>query len=177
MNHNKALTPTVEGNYENDQYVFFWNGPFSNWYPAKFVIAYNDAEIKFTSSEQAMMYTKAWFFKDYEIAEKIMLSNDPREQKALGREVKNFDKVLWETSAVSIVKSLLVHKFQQNPRLLKILLDTGDKTIVEASPYDEIWGIKMGVDDPNILDESKWKGKNFLGKALMKARKELSYET
>ena len=34
-------------------------------------------------------------------------------------------------------------KFSQNSRLKAILLSTEDKIIVEASPYDTIWGIGL----------------------------------
>ena len=37
-----------------------------------------------------------------------------------------------------------VAKFGQNPALAKLLLDTGDRVLVEAAPRDRIWGIGMG---------------------------------
>jgi ribA/ribD-fused uncharacterized protein len=50
------------------------------------------------------------------------------------------------------------------------LMDTKDKIIVEASPYDKIWGIGLGVDNPDALDISKWQGSNWLGIAIMQVR-------
>lgn len=50
------------------------------------------------------------------------------------------------------------------------LLDTGDRVIVEGSPYDPIWGVKLAWDSNEILDERNWKGSNLLGKALMEVR-------
>lgn len=47
------------------------------------------------------------------------------------------------------------------------------KTFVEASPSDPIWGIMMPIGDPNIVDETNWKGQNLLGKALTSVREEL----
>jgi len=124
-----------------------------------------------------MMFVKAVMFEDVEIATKILDNNSPKEQKALGRMVKNFDAVQWTAVGVDFVSNILVHKFRQNPKLLKILLDTGDKHIVEASPYDNVWGIKMGVNHKDILDETKWQGTNYLGVSLMNARKILRNET
>ena len=49
-------------------------------------------------------------------------------------------------------------------------MNTKNKILVEASPYDLIWGIGMSEDDKDILDEKKWKGQNLMGKAIMKAR-------
>jgi len=45
---------------------------------------------------------------------------------------------------------------------------TGGKTIVEASPYDKIWGIGLSKDDPRALDRSQWQGTNWLGEAIMR---------
>jgi len=57
------------------------------------------------------------------------------------------------------------------------LLETKGTTIVEASPYDTIWGIGMAEDHPDVMDEAKWKGENLLGKALTELRDELIEET
>lgn len=69
-----------------------------------------------------------------------------------------------------IVKSGNLAKFSQDENLKEFLLSTGDKIIVEASPYDSIWGIGMGVKDENIEDPTAWKGENLLGFALMEVR-------
>lgn len=37
-------------------------------------------------------------------------------------------------------------KFSQNPELREILLSTGSKMIVEASPSDKIWGIGFDAE-------------------------------
>ena len=57
-------------------------------------------------------------------------------------------------------------KFDQNDNLKKLLLATGTKTLVEASPYDRIYGVGLAQTDDNILDETKWKGQNLLGQTL-----------
>jgi ribA/ribD-fused uncharacterized protein len=41
---------------------------------------------------------------------------------------------------------------------------------VEASPYDRIWGIGLGAEDPKAKHPSTWQGENLLGFALMDAR-------
>ena len=64
-------------------------------------------------------------------------------------------------------------KFSQNEIFKQKLLETGNRILVEASPVDKIWGVGLDENDENILDESKWKGQNLLGKALMEVRKML----
>ncbi len=39
------------------------------------------------------------------------------------------------------MKRGLIEKFTQNTQLKKSLIDTTDAILVEASPYDTIWGI------------------------------------
>lgn len=41
-------------------------------------------------------------------------------------------------------------KFLQNKELLDFLLSTGNKILVEASPYDTIWGVGMEEANPQI---------------------------
>ena len=59
-------------------------------------------------------------------------------------------------------------KFSQNAKLRKILMQTGDLTLVEAAPSDRIWGIGRSVND--AAAGASWQGQNLLGKALMAAR-------
>ncbi|HIR94499.1 MAG TPA: DUF1768 domain-containing protein [Candidatus Coprenecus stercorigallinarum] len=49
-----------------------------------------------------------------------------------------------------------------------------DKILVEASPYDTVWGIGMKEDDPDCRNPRLWKGENLLGFALMDVREKLS---
>lgn len=43
----------------------------------------------------------------------------------------------------------------------------------EANPKDSIWSCGLAANDPDIFDQSKWKGQNLLGKILMQIREEL----
>jgi ribA/ribD-fused uncharacterized protein len=126
--------------------------------------------------EQYMMAEKAKLFKDSKILEKIMESNTPKQIKALGRIVKNFDESVWKQNRYSIAIKGNLNKFSQNKNLKKFLLGTKNKVIVEASPYDKIWGIGMCTDDKSIENPLFWKGKNLLGFALMEVRDSLNYQ-
>jgi ribA/ribD-fused uncharacterized protein len=45
-------------------------------------------------------------------------------------------------------------KFSQNEKFKEFLLSTNDKILVEASPYDTIWGIGMLETDPRAQNPS-----------------------
>jgi ribA/ribD-fused uncharacterized protein len=152
-----------------DKYVFFWNGIYSQWHPSRFEI--ND--IPFTSCEQYMMYEKAMLFGDEEIAQQVLVAQHPDEQKRLGKLVKGFDRTIWDQNCFSIVYRGNYAKFTQNEDLKEQLLATGDRVLVEASPYDFIWGIKKGEDDDTIHFPSNWSGLNLLGFAIMTVRNQL----
>lgn len=149
------------------EYAFFWRGPLSQWHPSPF---HNKQGVEFSCAEQYMMWRKAILFHDENMAKKILAASTPKEQKALGRRVAGFDASVWEREAVEIVRQGNILKFMQNPELEKILLATLPYHLVEASPYDTIWGIGRGVDAPGIENPRTWRGKNLLGKALEQAR-------
>lgn len=158
-------------------FTFFWGGEFSQWYPSRFtaVVPVGDttAELTFSCAEQYMMYRKAAMFGDWITAEKILATDDPRIQKKLGRGVKPFDPEKWRQEAKHLVYLGNLAKFTQNVELKKVLLFTAGSTLVEASPYDTIWGIGMDVNHADVTDRSKWKGTNWLGEVLTQLRNDL----
>jgi ribA/ribD-fused uncharacterized protein len=54
--------------------------------------------------------------------------------------------------------------------LRSLLLSTAPTELIEASPYDLIWGVGISERDPKIADKTQWRGLNLLGIALMKVR-------
>lgn len=66
-----------------------------------------------------------------------------------------------------------VLKFSQNKELKEFLLSTNDAVLVEASPYDKVWGVGLKRDDIKINNPNKWQGENLLGFALMEVREKL----
>lgn len=154
----------------NDNYHFFWNGEFSQWYPSIFK---DDTGKQFVTAEQYMMYHKALTFGDTEIAEAIMKTDNPSLQKGLGRQVKNFNADVWNAVAKDIVYQGNMYKFSQNSVLLDVLMSTGTRTLVEASPYDTVWGIGLSEVDAKITPPEEWRGTNWLGEVLTKLRDDL----
>ena len=155
---------------ETNTHIYFFGSIYSQW-TKSFFIEYN---IQFTTAEQYMMYHKALLFDDTEIANQILATNNPKEQKALGRKVKGFDVTVWDQKKLAIVTQGNYLKFSQNKKFKEQLLSTGLKIFVEGSPYDSVWGVCLKYSDPLILDEKNWKGQNLLGKALMDVRAKLS---
>jgi ribA/ribD-fused uncharacterized protein len=160
---------------ETDHMILFWNPPcaFCQWTECEFIVS----DQKYCTAEQYMMAEKARLFGDEDIRMKILQTIVPSEQKALGRKVSNFDEEIWKKNCLDIVVRGNLAKFKQNAEMYNILLKTGSKMIVEASPLDKIWGIGLAPDDPKALNPANWKGENLLGKALMKVRDILLNET
>ena len=152
-----------------DQFVFFWNGRFSQWYSSPFTIG----SLTYNCAEQWMMYQKACIFGDLETAVNILASTSPKEQKAYGRKIQGFNDGVWNLLCIDIVRVGNLAKFTQNPELGDYLLETDDLVLVEASPYDKIWGIGMGMTDARVEDPKKWKGLNLLGHVLNSVRDDL----
>jgi len=155
-------------------FTFFFReaSPFSQWYACRFVVD----GVTFRCAEQYMMYGKALLFGDKEIGAEILVAEHPKTQKALGRKVKDFDQGVWERERMRIVKAGNRAKFTQNEELLATLLATKGTTLVEASPFDRIWGIGLAATDPRAQDPKQWKGRNLLGYVLTELRDELLAE-
>ena len=107
------------------------------------------------------------------MAGRIAAASSPRKQKELGRQVKNFDQAIWDGQKEDVVFRGNLAKFTQQIDLKELLLSTGKRIIVEASPEDCVWEIGLAEDDPRTLDPQQWRGLNLLGKAIMRVRKEL----
>ena len=176
-----------------------WRCIFSQWYPQNFVgkesihdltkiIDTNDFEkyIKnntFSTREKWMMICKCLMFakgvhkaKNIELLEtKLIIENNPATIKKLGRKIQGFDEQIWQQYREQVVENGNYLQFSQNEQMRKILLDTQNREIVEASNYDAIWGIGFSENDAEA-NRSEW-GLNLLGKALMKVRNRLAVET
>jgi ribA/ribD-fused uncharacterized protein len=152
-------------------FTFFFTeaSPFSQWYRCSFTV---DGR-PFGCAEQFMMHGKALLFGDAATAAKILAADHPREHKALGRKVKPFDDAIWRREREAIVLAGNRAKFTQNPALRELLLATAGTTLVEASPYDRVWGIGLAESDPRAKDPAQWRGQNLLGKVLTRLRDEL----
>lgn len=153
---------------ETDTHVFFFNGGdfLSNFYRSPFVVN----GIRYSCNEQYIMAQKALLFGDIDACNNILACTSPHDMKQYGRRVKNFDEKIWLENRDKILYDGLYAKFTQNKILYENLKKTGIKTLVEASPYDKIYGVGLAENDPKILDENNWRGENLLGYTLMRVR-------
>lgn len=152
-----------------ERFTLFYGGPASQWASSYFTID----NVVYNTAEQYMMAEKARLFGDDDALEIIMATDNPKIQKATGRTVRNFNKEVWEKEAKLIVYRANLAKFSQNQELLDWLLSTAGTALVEASPWDTIWGIGLDASDPRALDRSQWQGTNWLGEIITQVREDL----
>lgn len=89
---------------------------------------------------------------------------DPSTAKKKGRNVKLRND--WEKVKDGIMEEIVRDKFTRNEDLRKKLLETGNAILIEGNTWsDRYWGV------------CRDKGKNKLGKILMKIREELRNDT
>lgn len=131
--------------------VTFWkadpgceNCELSQWYQGNpFVV---NGRTYYTA-EQYMMSEKALFARDYDAYDKIMQEKDPDKCKKLGRLVKNLDSKEWAKHSREVLFHGNLGKLQGDIAIVDSLLETGDAILVEASPYDDLYGAGIAKED------------------------------
>lgn len=84
----------------------------------------------------------------------------PSEAKRKGRRVKLRSD--WEEIKDDIMYGIVLAKFTQDAKLMRMLLETGDEYLEEGNTWnDTYWGVCRG------------RGKNKLGKILMRVRNKI----
>src|SRR4051794_20835053 len=111
-------------------------GCLSQWYPAPFTAG----GVRYATAEHYMMAGKARLFGDAEAERLVFASDDPGAAKGAGRKVRGFDEDTWAARRYDLVVAANSAKFGQHPALAAFLLGTGERVLVEASPYDTVWG-------------------------------------
>lgn len=124
----------------------------SNFYMCDVII--ND--IKYTNTESAFQSMKT---NNINIR-KSFSSLDPSRAKSKGRRIQLRED--WEKVKDNIMYEIVKSKFSQNKDLRLKLLETENEELIEGNDWnDTYWGVCNG------------KGKNMLGKILMRVRDEL----
>ncbi|CAK4631889.1 unnamed protein product [Aphanomyces euteiches] len=180
------LVQAVQEGHSFDFHVFFGQNPFastgadvesnflSQAFPAPFVV---DGK-RYATAEHYMMAQKAYLFGDSVIGDRIVETNDPNEAKALGRQAQGFNAELWTAHRSTIVETGNRAKFSEpeNAHLKALLLTTGSKVLVDATPTDKLWATGLSSESPDVVIPDKWPGLNLLGFALMSVRSSLAQE-
>ena len=100
-------------------------------------------------------------FSDPAFRERIRLAATPKEARALGQTRSMTIRRDWDSVREEVMLAALRVKFQV-PSARERLLSTGERPLVESSPFDYFWG--CGQDGS---------GRNRLGQLLMLVRGEL----
>ncbi|KAK0618433.1 hypothetical protein B0T17DRAFT_537930 [Bombardia bombarda] len=182
--------------------LYFWRetdhqtGWLSQWYMCDFTDA--QGSVIYKTAEHYMMYHKALLFSDPVAAANILAAKHPRQVRAMGRKVRGFDDAVWNAERERIVREGSCFKFTRpltkegdkpfrlgtspsapyigHASLRALLLSTGGRELVEASPYDAVWGIGLTAAAAEQTDRDEVWGLNLLGKALMHVREQLRRE-
>ncbi len=143
---------------KNDS-IFFYSvsnayGQFSNFalYPIK---------LKGKIWQTSEHYFQAQKFSGTEHENKIRKASSPMKAAEMGRTRKVKMRKNWDNMKDNIMYEAVKAKFTQHEELKDLLLSTQDATLVEHTENDDYWG-----------DGKDGKGKNKLGKILMKIREE-----
>ena len=130
-------------------------GEFSNLAPYAIRV---DGEMWPTSEH----YFQAQKFEDPAHRLKVRKAAGPFEAARLGRDRKAKLRRDWESVKVDVMHKALTAKFSQHNDLRSLLLGTGESRLVEHTDNDAYWG-----------DGGDGKGRNMLGRLLMRVRMEL----
>ncbi|KAF3062108.1 hypothetical protein GL218_03781 [Daldinia childiae] len=150
--------------------VYYWKpfekkyGFMSMWYPSPFRDSYDPSKV-YPTAEHYYLHHKALLFDEPEIAAEILRCKSPHRAKEMAQNLENFDQAIWESHRERILYDANWHKFtapyiprdtlpaaceswfemsneasKHSKRLKEALLETGNRQIVQASPFDYIWG-------------------------------------
>ncbi|KAI8944407.1 hypothetical protein F4801DRAFT_571910 [Xylaria longipes] len=165
------------------EFVFFFGpqSPLSMDYAATVKLGDNE----FPTAEHALQWYKAnvWHTpSNTAIQEKILVAPTAEEAKRLGSTVRFGMDWAWGRSAASTAMAVNAAKFMQHPELLMLLMSTGGRTLVYASPTDKDWGIArsgrlfkniqdtmLSIVAANVVKTENW-GRNLLGQSLILVR-------
>jgi ribA/ribD-fused uncharacterized protein len=132
------------------------------------------------NSEVSIMLMKAALMGDEDSLLALAGTTSPLQAKRLGRKVRPWDQSLWESRIELVALVALRSKFAAGSAAADALLSTGDATLIEASPGDNIWGCGLSCDMVTTAhadgDDAVWMnaGRNLLGSTLEIVRFELA---
>lgn len=158
------MTPAEFREYERDQVVSFRKttedfGGLSNMAPG-----YPIYLLGFKIRTSEALYQACRFPHLPQVQRMIIEETSPMTAKMRSKPHRKDSRPDWDEVRVKVMRWCLRAKLLHNwTAFSKILLATGDRSIVEDSRKDDYWGAKIG--DDNLLA-----GRNVLGRLLMELR-------
>lgn len=142
---------------DSDKQIFFYEQEFyvfSNY--SSFAIDWKGK--MYPTSEHVYHSEK---FDDELLKEQLRASRSAHDCQKLAQANEDKCRKDWKEVRVKIMKEILFAKVAQHPYVLKKMLESGDKELVENSWRDSFWGWGENKD-----------GENQLGKLWMEVREE-----
>jgi ribA/ribD-fused uncharacterized protein len=130
-------------------------GCFSNFSP-------HAIELKGKRWPTSEHYFQAQKFAGTEHEELVRLAKTPKQAAEMGRDRSRPLRIDWEQVKDDVMREAVRQKFLTHQDIQKVLLETGEEELIEATTNDYYWGCG-----------TKKTGKNMLGKILMEARADL----
>ena len=121
----------------------------------------------FNCNEKGFQWRKAMDHHDPELAEEIKDTDEPYEIKAAGGIITESDE--WTEKAPDLLEDMLEKKLDQNPKLLKRLLETFPLDLIEGST-DTKWGGGAPFHSQVYDKDGPLPGKNIFGKIATNVR-------
>ncbi len=152
----------------------FWdkNDILSNYAETPFTMKLGGTSFRYRFGEQAFQEAKVRFvlnklpngdpliLKGRRIIDEIRHARDADHARTLAKKIERqpfqFDSNAWGKAKKALMKDVLSAKIAQSPQTRAALLATGDDILVEASKYDNSWGVSLAADDPRIQDSDNW---------------------
>ncbi|HAT68474.1 MAG: hypothetical protein A2481_01435 [Candidatus Yonathbacteria bacterium RIFOXYC2_FULL_47_9] len=143
---------------DNEKQIFFYEHEFyvfSNY--SSFMLEWKGK--LYPTSEHAYHSEK---FEDETLKEQLRNTRSAHDSQRFANEHKDERRKDWDDIKLEIMKEILKTKVSQHPYVMKKLVESGDKELVEDSWRDDFWGWGPNKD-----------GENHLGKLWMEVRREL----
>lgn len=143
--------------YEQDFYVLSNFSAFRLWWPA-------NPGWSFDTSEHVYQWSRFSGNKEAGAADArraIVQSQSAHEAFKIAQTNKRFQRSDWDAIKVDVMRDILRAKANQHEYVMRKLLSTGNRELVENSWRDDFWGWGPNRD-----------GQNMLGKLWMQLRKE-----